>query len=212
MNNLAATYQVIGRTPEAIALFGRAIRATAKSSGGRSPAYARHDEQPRPGVSRHRQDRSAIRLYKDVLALRQRKLGPDHPDTLSSMNNLADAYRIAKRWADAETLLRECLELRQKSKRDQWLCFHTMSQLGAALAAQGKHAEAEGYLIGGYEGLSANEAKIPATRKKDVANDGARIVPFYEAWGKPKDAAIWREKLAAANPEAQAQAEPEPEP
>ena len=35
----------------------------------------------------------ALPLLEETLALRKAKLGPDHPDTLSSMNNLADGYR-----------------------------------------------------------------------------------------------------------------------
>lgn len=31
-------------------------------------------------------------------------LGPDHPDTLTSMNNLAVTYSNQQRWAEAETL------------------------------------------------------------------------------------------------------------
>ena len=37
----------------------------------------------------------AITLYQDTLAARERVLGPDHPDTLSSRNNLAGAYQSA---------------------------------------------------------------------------------------------------------------------
>ena len=32
------------------------------------------------------------KLLEETLALRKAKLGPDHPDTLTSMNNLANSY------------------------------------------------------------------------------------------------------------------------
>jgi hypothetical protein len=99
------------------------------------------------------------------------------------------------RWDEAETLLRECLGLREKSQPDDWRRFHTMSQLGAALACRQEYAEAEPLLIDGYEGLRAREAKIPAPHKKKLAEAAARIVPFYESWGHPEKAAQWREKL-----------------
>jgi Tetratricopeptide repeat len=35
-----------------------------------------------------------------TLAARERVLGPDHPDTLASRNNLATAHRAAGRTAD----------------------------------------------------------------------------------------------------------------
>ena len=37
-----------------------------------------------------------------------------------------------------------------------------MSQLGEALSGQGRYAEAEPLVVGGYEGMKAREAKIPA--------------------------------------------------
>jgi hypothetical protein len=36
-------------------------------------------------------------LHEQTLATRERVLGPDHPDTLNSRNNLANAYRAADR-------------------------------------------------------------------------------------------------------------------
>jgi hypothetical protein len=64
------------------------------------------------------------------------------------------------------------------------------------LSGQKRYAEAEPHLLQGYGGLKAREAKIPAPRKKNLAEAAARIVPFYEAWGKPEKAAEWRTKLA----------------
>jgi hypothetical protein len=39
----------------------------------------------------------AIPLHEQTLAARERVPGPDHPDTLTSRNNLAAAYRAAGR-------------------------------------------------------------------------------------------------------------------
>ena len=61
--------------------------------------------------------------------------------------------------------------------------FHTMSQLGAALAGQKKYAEAEPLLIDGYDGMKAREAKIPAPAKKDLAAAAARIVTLLRGVG-----------------------------
>ena len=212
MNNLAAALQVKGRNAEAIELFQKLLARrkvvltpghpdTLHTMGNLAVAYI-HTGQAT----------EAIELYKQVLASRRATLGPGDPDTLRTMNNLGTAYLKANRWVDAEPLLRECLELRGKIKSNGWLRFHTQSQLGAALAGQGKFAEAEPLLVDGYKGLVANQAAIPALQKEDVAAAAERIVPFYEAWGKPKEAAMWREKLAASTPGPELEAEHEPEP
>ena len=41
-------------------------------------------------------------LYKRSLAIREKALGPDHPDVAMSLNNLAAFYRAQGRYADAE--------------------------------------------------------------------------------------------------------------
>ena len=46
--------------------------------------------------------------------MRQRLLGPDDPDTLTSQNNLASAYQDAGRTADAIRLYELNLEVRER--------------------------------------------------------------------------------------------------
>src|SRR5205823_2759271 len=123
----------------------------------------------------------ALPLLEETLKGFKTKLGPDHPTTLICMSYLTDAYLETRRWAEAETTARGCLNFREKEQPEDWWRFHTMSQLGAALAGQKKHAEAEPLLLQGYEGLKAREPNIPAPWKKHLAKAVARIVPFYEA-------------------------------
>jgi hypothetical protein len=73
-----------------------------------------------------------------------------------------------------------------------------MNQLGVALTGQARYAEAEPLLIQGYEGLKSREAKIPAPSKKHLAAAAARIVPFYESWSQPEQAAAWKAMLGRA--------------
>jgi hypothetical protein len=55
----------------------------------------------------------AMRQLERARALREAKLGSDHPDTLASMNQLASAYRDAERRGDAIALYKETLRLRK---------------------------------------------------------------------------------------------------
>jgi hypothetical protein len=43
-------------------------------------------------------------LYERALATSERVLGAEHPDTLASMNNLAELYARQGRYAEAERL------------------------------------------------------------------------------------------------------------
>ncbi len=52
-------------------------------------------------LGRHK---DALRLKEEVMGLKKAKLGPDHPETLKSMNNLASTYRYLGRHEDARRL------------------------------------------------------------------------------------------------------------
>ena len=51
----------------------------------------------------------AIEVFEKALATCKAKLGPDHPDTLTSMNNLAAAYQAAGKMDKALPLFEETL-------------------------------------------------------------------------------------------------------
>jgi hypothetical protein len=107
---------------------------------------------------------------------------------------LARAYLTAQP-AAAEPLLREALAIREQQTPDDWITFETRSLLGASLLGQKKYIEAEPFLLQGYEGVKAREAKIPDASKKSLAQAGARIVQLYDAWGKKDQAEEWRRRL-----------------
>jgi eukaryotic-like serine/threonine-protein kinase len=197
MNNLATVYLSARRIDEAITLFEEALAArkaklapdhadVIKSLYSLALAYR---DAGRFG--------DAVPLFQQVFAMRKVKLGPDHLDTIASLAQLGAAYLKLERFADAETALRECLKLRDKKEPESWRRFQTMSQLGAALAGQRKYPQAEQMLVDGFNGLLAREKQDPPRLKTEVATAGARIAPFYEAWGRPDVAAKWRKRVAA---------------
>ena len=53
-------------------------------------------------------------LYQETLLIRQKVLGPEHPDTAQSLNNLAGLYRDMGEYAKAEPLYQEALRIWQK--------------------------------------------------------------------------------------------------
>jgi tetratricopeptide (TPR) repeat protein len=61
----------------------------------------------------HRND-EAEKLLRETLDIRHRVLGPDHRDTLMSMNNLANMLFLEGHYADAEKLEREALAIQRR--------------------------------------------------------------------------------------------------
>ncbi len=115
---------------------------------------------------------------------------------------------MQSKWPEAETVLRECLAIREKETPDAWSRFNTMSKLGGAVLGQGRHAAAAPLLISGYEGLKAREAKIPPEARVRLYEAALRVVQLYELWGKPEEAAAWKARLGLADLPAEVFAHP----
>jgi hypothetical protein len=75
-----------------------------------------------------------------------------------------------------------------------------MSMLGAALAGQKKYAEAEPFLVQGYEGMKQREGKIPPPLKHRLTEAIERLVQLYDEWGRKDTADEWRRKLPVTKP------------
>ena len=54
-------------------------------------------------------------LYQRALAIREKALGPEHPDVARSLNNLANLYHDRGDYAKAEPLYQRALAIREKS-------------------------------------------------------------------------------------------------
>src|SRR5262249_38890110 len=134
-------------------------------------------------------------LFAELVALRRHAQGSDHPDVAQALGDLALTQLELGKYADAEAQLRNGLAIHEKTRPDSWERYDALVLLGAALAGQKKDAGAEPLLLQGYEGMKTREAKIPAPSKKRLTEAAARVVKFYEAWGKPDQATAWKVKL-----------------
>jgi CHAT domain-containing protein/Tfp pilus assembly protein PilF len=86
----------------------------------------------------------AIPLAQRVLALREKALGPNHPDVALALNNLAVLYLNQGRYADAEPLYRRALAMKEtalgRDHPDVALFLHNLASL---YRKQGRYADAE---------------------------------------------------------------------
>ncbi|MFM7528002.1 MAG: CHAT domain-containing protein [Nodosilinea sp.] len=57
----------------------------------------------------------AVPLAERALAIREQALGPDHPDTATSLNNLAFLYKSQGRYSQAEPLYQRALAIREQA-------------------------------------------------------------------------------------------------
>ena len=83
-------------------------------------------------------------MYLRALVIREQALGPKHPDTALSLNNLAGFYQIQKKYAEAESLLLHSLAIYEQvlgpNHPDTAL---SLNNLAILYKNQGKYKEAE---------------------------------------------------------------------
>jgi Tetratricopeptide repeat len=83
-------------------------------------------------------------MHGRVLAVRQRHLGIEHPDTLLTMNNLAYVYRSRGRYDDAEILHGWALAgLEKQLGVEHPVTLMSMQNLSDLYQAQGRDTEAQ---------------------------------------------------------------------
>lgn len=83
--------------------------------------------------------------FGQVMEIRKRVLGADHPSTLSSMNNLASTYWNQGRWEEAEELQVQVMETsKKKLGADHPDALRSMNILAIIWKAQGRATEAIG--------------------------------------------------------------------
>ena len=83
-------------------------------------------------------------FYEKALAIREKSLGPGHPDVGLSLNNLAGLYHDEGQYAKAEPLLQRSLKILEKSlgpdHPDVAVCLNNLATL---YYTQGQYAKAE---------------------------------------------------------------------
>ena len=142
-NSLAAAYQAVGRTDEAILLFEKTLVSRERLLGPDHPDTLTSQNNLAAAYQDEGRVSDAILLFELTLAARERLLGPDHPSTLNSRGNLAAALRDAGRVAEAVSLLERILAARERLLGPDHLgTLASRDNLAAAYRDAGRSAEA----------------------------------------------------------------------
>ena len=113
-------------------------------------------------------------LRERLQGLRSRGPG-DHPQIGDALASLTLTLLAAEKFAEAEVAARECLDLREKKRPDDWQTFNTRSMLGGSLLGQKKYVEAEPLLLAAYAGMKQHEDKLAGLAKP-------RLTEALEHW------------------------------
>ena len=192
LNNLGKALQDQGRSAEAEILYRQSLAMRRRLFGEEHPAVALTLTNLASALDDEGKLAEAEPLYRQALAMRRKLLGDTHPYVANSLN-LLGALLLDKREPEAaEPLLRECLAIRRGSRsKEDWQLAAAGSALGQCLAMEHRYREAESLLVNSERILSASPA-APAKMKREALT---RVIDLFETWGKPGQAAPYRERL-----------------
>jgi tetratricopeptide (TPR) repeat protein len=113
LNSLGLVYKATKRYAEADAAFRRSLSVLEKSYGFQSIDVANVNFNISTVLAEQGKQPDALPFLERSLATYQRQLGPQSLKAASVLCMMGDAYRIRKDWAQAETPLRQCAEIRE---------------------------------------------------------------------------------------------------
>jgi hypothetical protein len=108
---------------------------------------------------------------------------------------LGQVRLLQRKYAEAESTLRDALTAYERVSHVTWERYNCQSLLGESLSRQKKFVEAEPLLLSGYEGVERREAMMPAAARSNIQKAADRIVNLYKDWGKPQQTVEWRQKI-----------------
>jgi CHAT domain-containing protein len=127
----------------------------------------------------------ATPLAQRALAIREKTLGPDHPNLATSLNNLATLYGMQGRYADAEPLFRRAVAIKEKALGpDNPSVAATLQFLAELYRIQARYADAEPL----YKRALAIVEKARGPNHPDVASSANNLALLYENQGRHADA------------------------
>jgi serine/threonine protein kinase len=197
---LAQFYEDSGQTPKAVALYKDVLSREMRVLGPKDPATLATGSNLAYIYENHKRFADALPLQIQAREAALQRYGPEDHNTIVAGTMIGKDRIMLHQYKEAEPILRDMLAVETRIKPDAWQRYNLESLLGAALLGQKKYEEAEPLLISGYEGMKQREANFPPVVKGWMMENGEHIVELYKAWGKPRKAAEWREKLKAPAP------------
>jgi tetratricopeptide (TPR) repeat protein len=133
-------------------------------------------------------------LYRRALAILEKVLGPEHPDVVKALNNLALVYRAQGRYEEAEPLFQRALAIAEKALGPEHPNLGGgLSNLATLYRAQGRDEEAEPLL---QRALAVTE-KALGSEHPNVGTFLNNLAALYDAQGRYEEAEpLYQQALA----------------
>lgn len=196
LGGLVSTYEGADQIGHALKLNETTLNSSRELLGQEHPHTIKLMDDVARGFRATEQFEKAIAPMEEALELLRLKLGDDKEVTLNALSELAYVYELVNRLSDAERLLHDCLEMREKLHPEDWKTFDTRSQLGGILLAQEKLKESAEPINRGFEGLDESAKSIPKSlRNEKLRRAVKRLIKLAEAQEDTTAQAKWKLRL-----------------
>jgi len=135
-------------------------------------------------------------LAEQVLATSERVLGPEHPGTLESVNNLAALYQAQGRYGEAEPLFKRALAARERVLGTEHPgTLTSVSNLARLYESQSRYDEAEPL----YQRALAGSQRALGPEHRHTLTSVNDLAMLYEAQGRYDEAEpLYKRALSAS--------------
>jgi tetratricopeptide (TPR) repeat protein len=132
---------------------------------------------------------------EEALRIRERVLGEEHPETLTSINNLAYLYERQGRYAEAEPLYQRALAASERVLgREHAITLTSVNNQAHLYASQGRYAEAEPL----YQRVLSARERVLGEEHPDTLTSVNNLAQLYESQGRCTEAEpLYQRALAA---------------
>jgi CHAT domain-containing protein/tetratricopeptide (TPR) repeat protein len=136
----------------------------------------------------------AAGVWEQILAIREKVLGPEHPDTATSLNNLAFLYRNQGRHREVEPLYKRSLAIIEKVLGAEHLYTATiLNNLASLYESQGRYVEVDPI----YKRSLAIREKVLGMENPDIADSLNNLAELYRNQGRYGEAEpLYKRSLA----------------
>jgi tetratricopeptide (TPR) repeat protein len=130
------------------------------------------------------QFRDAEIWYLRSLAISEEQLGENHPDTASSLNNLAEFYRVTGKYSEAEPLYVRSLAICEEQGKNHPDTATSLSNFALLYYFMGKYSEAELLYL---RSLAIREEQL-GDNHPSTASSLNNLAGLYESMGRYSEA------------------------
>lgn len=195
LENLAGVYFRTGRYDEVGEMLGRVLAMRERALGPESEPVGRtlaNLATSHEAAGRYEQ---ALDLNERALIILSATLGPGHPDLAVLHRTMGLTLARVNRYDESEASYRQAIAVDTEAlSEDNPRVANSLMMLGTVLMLKEEYAASEEALLQSLELSERHVAEGRTISSRGLLETLARL---YDAWGRPDEAAAYRERVAA---------------